>query len=173
MGGLVADRGGDGRGLGLLLCRCAQSRARPRDPASRPCGLCHHRRAHRHDLYLWWLHARTDLHLHVPLAPHPRRDDGPRHADRRLPQMAGGAAREGWGEAPASRRRRDWQRRCRGALWRRAGHKLRRRPPVAQRRRAGGLYRLQRLCRRLPDGDRHPRRSTDGVYYLRPLHRRL
>ncbi len=88
-------------------------------------------------------------------------------------QMAGGAARQGRGKAPESGGRGDRQRQCGGALRRGAGQKHRRRPPIAGWRGLGRLHRLQRLCRGLPDGDRHPRRPADGMYHLRALHRRL
>ena len=62
-----------------------------RDFWTRQCsqrGLCDGRRADRDHLHLRRLHARTGVHLHVPLAAHPDRDDRRKIADRHLQGMA-------------------------------------------------------------------------------------
>jgi hypothetical protein len=51
-------------------------------------GLCDRRHPDGHDLRLRRLHARTGLHLHVPLAAHPGRDDGRGHDHGRLSRVA-------------------------------------------------------------------------------------
>ena len=47
-----------------------------------PDRLYHHRHPDRHDVFLRRFRARADLHLCLPLAAHPGRDDGRGHADR-------------------------------------------------------------------------------------------
>jgi polyferredoxin len=77
---LAPDRARHRRGLGLLLHRRADAPARS-PHLRRPSGRLHdHRDPDRHDLPLRRLRARAGLHLHVPLAAHPGRDDGRGHA---------------------------------------------------------------------------------------------
>jgi NAD-dependent dihydropyrimidine dehydrogenase PreA subunit len=56
-------------------------------------GLCDRRHPDGDDLRLRRLHARTGLHLHVPLAAHPGGDDGRGHDHGRLSRLARRAAR--------------------------------------------------------------------------------
>ena len=80
---LAADRGRYRRRLDLLLRRRADA-ARQFVTGEAPADRLHHRRhPHRDDLRLRRLHARTGLHLYVPVAAHPgrhaRRGLAPRH----------------------------------------------------------------------------------------------
>ena len=89
-----------GRGLGLLLRRRADAAARPRDRAGASRGLRDDRHADRDDLPLRRLLPRADLHLRLPLAAHPGRDDGRGDDHHRLPRLAGRAAGQGRPRAP-------------------------------------------------------------------------
>jgi hypothetical protein len=85
----------DGRRVDHLFRRRADAAARFLD---RQCGqrrLCDGRRADRDDLRLRRLHARTGVHLHVPLAAHPDRDARRKIADRHLQGLARRTARFG------------------------------------------------------------------------------
>ena len=69
------------------------ARARHR-PGAASIAYVDRRHPDRDDLRLRRLHARTGLHLHVPLAAHPGRDDGRGHPDRHLQRLARRAARQ-------------------------------------------------------------------------------
>ena len=84
---------------------------------------------------------RAGVHLHVPLAPHPRRPVRPRLSARLLSHPPRRAA---W---PLTQ--------------------------IARLGRARRLHRLQGLCRRVPDGYRHPRRSAARMHSVRAVHRRV
>ena len=74
-----------GGGLGLLLHRCPHAGARSCGGHGASRRLHHHEHPHPDHVFLRRLLPRTDLHLCLPLAPHPGRDDGRGYPDRRLP----------------------------------------------------------------------------------------
>ena len=140
---LAGDRGGPAApGCSISPMRRRWCRARDRPGADRRLYLDRH--PDRHDLYVRRLHARTGLHLHVPLAAHPGGDARREVAERHLSTIAANRAAR--------------SRRPRAA---RAGQARRR------------LRRLQRMRRGLPDRHRHPRRPAARMHPLRPVHRCL
>ena len=64
------------RRLGVLLRRRADLGRRSPDLSGLGDGLFDHRRSHLHHFQSWRSHARTGLHIHVPLAAHPSGNDG-------------------------------------------------------------------------------------------------
>src|SRR3546814_8615957 len=74
--GLSGDRLLDRWRVDSLFRRCADADAGFLDRAGGARRLWHGRGAHRDDLRPWRFHARTGVHLYVPLAAYPDRDDG-------------------------------------------------------------------------------------------------
>ena len=104
--------------------------------------VCDGRHIDRNNLHLRRFHARTAVHLYVPVAANPDCDDGRKVVARDLQGMAWGKARQFEGGASRS-----------GCIRR--------------------LYRLQPMCRCLPDRYRYSRRAADRLHHLRIVYRRL
>ena len=94
VGGLSRHRLLDRRCVDHVFRRRADAHPRFLERHRRPDRLCHGRGADRHDLLARRVHARTGVHLHVPLAAHPDRDARREEPDRHLQGLARRAARQ-------------------------------------------------------------------------------
>ena len=126
----------DRRCLDHVFCRCAYPGGRLLDRPGRLRCLCLGRDPDRNNLRLRRVHARAGMHLHVPLAAHPDRDDGRKFTDR---DLQGLARRTAWepekGRSPSRQ------------LWRlRRLQSMRRGLPDRDRYSRGAADRLHYLC---------------------------
>ena len=97
----------DRRRVDHVFCRCTDIDGGFLDRASRTYRLCDGRRIDGNDIHLWRLHARTGVHLYVPLAAYPDGDDGRKIADRYLSGLA--RRTTGFGEKSRSTARCCWR----------------------------------------------------------------
>ena len=73
---VVADFDRNRWRLGILFYRCAAIGPRFGNDDRASGGLRYNRCTDSDDVFVWRIYARTGVYLHVPMAAHPRCDDG-------------------------------------------------------------------------------------------------